>query len=127
MTDQVRVWRTGTWLYDGAVPIPVRIISLNWDPFWEEGYDSDPPLLNEEGWTYAVQFGHPPAHGVEVADRSEMSGGSQGAFAPAAQFLELERFQYPRSVALTLEEAVAAAEAVAAGGIRWASADAPAA
>ena len=127
MTRQMRVLRTGTWLYDGAVPIPVRIIALNWDPFWEEDYDSDPPLLNEEGWAYGVQFGHPPGDSVGVAKPGEGSVEQQGPFAPTAQLLQLDRFQFPRSLAFTVEEAVAAADALAAGGIRWASADAPAA
>ena len=127
MTRQIRVLRTGTWLYDSSVPIPVRIISLNWDPFWEEGYDSDPPFLNEQGWVYGVQFGRPPGNRGEVVDRGEVSGEQDGAFAPTSQLLELEQFQFPRSLGLTVEEAVVAADAVAAGGIRWASADAPAA
>jgi hypothetical protein len=127
MIRQMRVWRTGTWLYDGSVPIPVRIISLNWDPLWEEAYDSEPPYLNDQGLAYSVQFGHPPWEGAEAVYAGEVSSESQGEFAPTARLLQLDRFQFPRAVGLTVEEAVAAADALAAGGIHWASADAPAA
>ena len=122
----MRVWKTGTWLYDGSVPVVVRIIALNWDPLWEEGHDPDPPYLNAEGWAYSLQLGH-TRNGASAAFPGAVSVETEGAFAPTAKLLELDRFQFPRAVGLTLDEAIQAAEALLDGGIRWASSDAPAA
>ena len=122
----MRVWKTGTWLYGGSVPVAVRVISLNWDPLWEEGYDRDPPYLNAEGWAYSVQFGH-TRNGAPAVFPGAVSAETEGAFAPTAKLLALDRFQFPRAVGLTLDEAIREAEALVDGGIRWASADAPAA
>jgi hypothetical protein len=78
MTRQVRVCREGTWLYDGAVPAPVRVIALNWDHFREED-DPDPPYLNAAGWAYAVQFGAPGSAGAGGGSGTEsMPSGTRG-------------------------------------------------
>jgi hypothetical protein len=123
---QMRVWKTGTWLYDGSVPVVVRIISLNWDPLWEEGYDPDPPYLNAEGWAYSLQLRH-THNGAPAVFSGAVAVEMTGAFARTAKLLELDRFQFPRAVGLTLDEAIQAAEALLEGEIRWASSDAPAA
>ena len=122
---QMRVGKTGTWLYDGS-PVVVRIISLYWDPLWEEGYDPDPPYLNPEGWAYSLQFGH-TRNGAPAVFPGASSVEWAGGFESAAKLLELDRFQFPRAVGLTLDEAIREAEALLEGGIRWSTSDAPAA
>ena len=51
---QREVIRTGVWLYDGAVPMTVRVIRQNFDPQHEEEYDSDPPQERETQLTEAA-------------------------------------------------------------------------
>ena len=34
----------------------VRILVQNWDYYWEEGYDPDPPDLNAVGQAYYVLY-----------------------------------------------------------------------
>jgi hypothetical protein len=55
----VTVMKTGTWLYDGQVEKPVRIIRQTWDYHYEEGYDDEPPCLNDEGYAFYAVYGEP--------------------------------------------------------------------
>ncbi|GIE97510.1 hypothetical protein Ari01nite_49750 [Paractinoplanes rishiriensis] len=91
---------TGWWMYDGIVPIPVRVVMLDYD-FWyalgEADGDLDPdeaPRLNPDGRLYYVR--HRP--GWPEGDQH---------FWPDSQGF------------LTLEEALAAAEAAISGPVRW--------
>ena len=59
MSEPIRVLKSGTWLYAGEVVCDVRIIVQNWDYYFEEGFDPDPPSLNENGEAYYVQFASP--------------------------------------------------------------------
>ena len=49
--------KSGVWLYDGVVETSVRIIEQNWDQYHEDGYTTDPPDLNEDGYAYYVVYG----------------------------------------------------------------------
>lgn len=55
--------KRGTWQYDRSVAKPVYIIRQNWDSYYEERYDSDPPSLNEDGDAYYAVFDEPSAEG----------------------------------------------------------------
>jgi hypothetical protein len=61
MADDLRVEvvRIGTWLYDGTVPTPVRILRQNWDYYYEKDFDEEPPSLNAEGCAFYVAYGEP--------------------------------------------------------------------
>ena len=54
---EVFVVRTGTWLYDGAVPMAVEILQQNWDYYLEEDFDDEPPVLNDAGLAFYVVYG----------------------------------------------------------------------
>ena len=49
--------KSGVWLYDKKAPTSVRVIRQNWDAHHEEGYDTDPPDLNQPGEAYYVVYG----------------------------------------------------------------------
>jgi len=59
----LRIVRTGTWFYDGAVPRPVDIVALSYD-WWYELGKADGNLSpgerelepDAEGWIYYVRF-----------------------------------------------------------------------
>jgi hypothetical protein len=85
-----RVVKQGTWLYDGTVPMPVWIIVQNWDFFYEEGFDEDPPDLNADGEVYYPVF-RTGYYGYEPGSHSCMS----------------------------LDDAVEVAEKIIQGGIAW--------
>ncbi len=59
MSLKAEVVKVGTWLYDENVEMSVRIIRQNWDYYYEEGYDDEPPRLNSEGHAYYVDYGAP--------------------------------------------------------------------
>ncbi|MBK7951771.1 MAG: hypothetical protein IPK00_24155 [Deltaproteobacteria bacterium] len=57
------VVRTGTWLYDGSVDMPVDIIGLDYDFWYQIGKADDqlepgeePEALSPEGFLYYVRF-----------------------------------------------------------------------
>ena len=56
---EVTVVKTGTWLYDGQVEKPVRILRQTWDYYHEDGYDEEPPDLNDEGFAFYAVYGEP--------------------------------------------------------------------
>lgn len=59
MEPESKIIQVGTWLYDGTVEKSVRIIRQNWDYFYEEGYDDDPPDLNADGHAFYAVYGAP--------------------------------------------------------------------
>ena len=94
MTQAVKVLKRGTWLYAGEVVCDVHIIVQNWDYYFEEGFDPDPPSLNEQGEAYYVQFGSP---------------------------VERNAFGLRSRTCLSLEEAVKLAEEISPSPIVWQS------
>lgn len=56
---EAEVVKTGTWLYDGRIEKPVRILRQTWDHFRDEGYDDDPHDLNDEGYAYYAVYSAP--------------------------------------------------------------------
>lgn len=94
------VIKAGTWLYDGQVETPVRILRQTRDEYHEPGYDDDPPDLNEEGHAFIVVYGEPspPEPGREAAG---------------------PRWPSRSHTCLSLEEAVALAERTVGSGITW--------
>jgi hypothetical protein len=46
-------------MYDGIVPTPVRILQQNWDYYYEEDFDKEPPHLNADGLAFYVVYGAP--------------------------------------------------------------------
>ncbi len=60
---EVETVRVGEWLYDGKVPMPVRIIVQNWDYYYEEGYDPEEPDLNASGLAFYVVYGEQSVNG----------------------------------------------------------------
>ena len=63
MKRQQKVIKSGTWLYDGQVEKFVLIIKQNWDYYYDEGYDTDPPDLNEAGDAYYLVYDSPDEQG----------------------------------------------------------------
>lgn len=59
-----RLILVGNWLYDGAIPKPVRIFSLNYDFYFDldEGYHEEAQQieLNEQGEQYVVVWHNEP-------------------------------------------------------------------
>ena len=55
--------KSGRWLYDNMVWKPVYILRQNYDPLYEEGFDDEPPTLNDDGVSYTVAFGEPTTAG----------------------------------------------------------------
>lgn len=51
-----KIIKQGYWSYNGK-KMDIYILIQNWDYFYEEGYDKEPPDLNEEGLAYYVIFG----------------------------------------------------------------------
>ena len=94
MAEEVRVIKTGTWRYAGEVICDVRIIVQRWDYYYEEGFDQEPPDLNEAGEAYYVQFGPPTVRGA---------------------------FTHRSRTCLSLEEAVKLAEEMSPSEIAWQS------
>jgi hypothetical protein len=100
MDLEAKVVRVGAWLYDGIVETSVRIVRQNWDCYHEEGFSDEPPDLNAEGHAFYAVFGAPlPPE-------------------PGSQLQELRYPSRSRSC-LSLEEAVALAEATVGGSIAW--------
>jgi hypothetical protein len=119
MTERMRVLREAVWRYAGSVELPDRVIARDWE-WLREADDPDLPALDADGWAYYVRFGR-----VE-RDAAGVSSEAQGEFAPTARLLNLDRYQSPRDLSLSADEAIAAAER-AAPGIRWARDGSPAA
>ena len=96
----VTVMKVGTWLYDGQVEMSLRILRQTWDYYHEPGYDPDPPDLDGEGHAYYAVYGAaiPPA--------------------PDSPYRHDDWPSRSRSC-LSLEEAVALAEATVGPGIDW--------
>lgn len=92
MKHRQQVIKSGTWLYDGQVEKAILIIRQNWDYYYEEGYDSDPPDLNEAGEAYYLAYDGPD---------------EQGRYRPQSK------------TCLSPEEAIRLAEKTIVGGIRW--------
>ena len=63
MEHRQKIIKSGTWLYDGQVEKTISIIRQNWDYYYEEGYDSDPPDLNEAGQAYYLVYDGPDEKG----------------------------------------------------------------
>ncbi len=74
--------KSGTWLYDNAIPHEVWIVKQNFEYHYEEGYEDGPEQLNADGEAYQVVYSR---------------DGRVSALGPAR---------------LSLEEAIAAAEAI---------------
>ena len=74
---EVTVVKTGTWLYDGQVEKPVRILRQTWDYYHEDGYDEEPPSLNDAGFAFYAVYGEPwaPEPGREDREPDWFSGG----------------------------------------------------
>jgi len=96
----VTLMKTGTWLYDGQVEKPVRIIRQTWDYYYEEGYDEQQPCLNDEGYVYYAVYGEPNAPEPGLEDRGP-------------------RWFSRSHGCLSLEEAVALAERTIGSKIAW--------
>jgi hypothetical protein len=47
------VLRFGTWMYDGLVPLRVRLRRMNWNG-WLPNDDEEPPVIGPDGWAYFV-------------------------------------------------------------------------
>jgi hypothetical protein len=97
----------------------VRIISLNWDMFHEPDYDAEPPVLTEDGWAYYVQWELLPQGGSPAYRPTILSPDESGPFAPAARLLELDRYDYPRTLSLSVDEAVSRTEKLVPSPIIW--------
>ncbi len=97
---EVIVVKTGTWLYEGQVEKPVRILRQTWDYYHEDGYDDEPPDLNDEGFAFYAVYGE--------SRRPE----------PGREDRELDWFSRSRTC-LSLEEAVAVAEKAIGSAITW--------
>ncbi len=97
---EVTVVKTGTWLYDDQVEKPVRILRQTWDYYHEEGYDEEPPDLNDEGFVFYAVYGE--------SRRPE----------PGREDREPDWFSRSRTC-LSLEEAVAVAEKAIGSAITW--------
>jgi hypothetical protein len=58
---------TGTWLYDGTVRMPVYVVRLDYDFWYEIAAEDDElspgevPALNPDGYLYYVLFQEVPA------------------------------------------------------------------
>ena len=63
MKHRQKVLKSGTWLYDSQVEKTILIIRQNWDYYYEEGYDSDLPDLNEAGEAYYLVYDGPDESG----------------------------------------------------------------
>lgn len=87
-----KIVKMGTWLYDDTVPTTVRIIVQNWDYNFEEGWDDDPPDLNENGEAFYAVYGEQHDNGS---------------------------WQSRSRTCLSLEEAIALAEKTIQGPINW--------
>lgn len=65
----IKVFRSGTWLYDGVVIKPVDIIGLDYD-FWYDLHKVDgllspedkPEPLSDDGWLYYARFRYAGEH-----------------------------------------------------------------
>lgn len=93
----LRLVAIGTWLYDGDVPMPVRVIESDRDFWFDVGQadgeleEDESPHLNEKGRCYYVLY----------------------------RDLDLDRF-WPDSIGfLSLEEALAEAEAKVPTEVEW--------
>ena len=97
---EVTVVKIGTWLYDGQVEKPVRVLRQTWDYYYEDGYSDGAPDLNDEGHAFYAVYGEPwtPEPGRE----------------------DQEPRWFSRSrTCLSLEEAVAVAEQAIGSEIAW--------
>lgn len=56
MKKKVEIIKKGYWLYNNDVRKPIEICKQNWDFYYEEGYENEPPDLNELGEAYYVLF-----------------------------------------------------------------------
>ena len=61
----MKIVRRGLWLYDGSVSMPVDIVSLNYDFWYELGKADDqlepdevPQPMNERGVLYYYRYRH---------------------------------------------------------------------
>jgi hypothetical protein len=53
---KAEIVKSGTWVYGDSVIHEVWIVKQNFDFYYEEGFDSEPEQLNENGETYHVIF-----------------------------------------------------------------------
>lgn len=71
--SQMEYWReiilSTTWLYDGSVPVQAYVVKQNFDPYYEEDYDPDLPVVNEDGESYSLVFGELRAGGWFWSER----------------------------------------------------------
>ena len=100
MNRQISVALVGTWLYDGAIEKSVRILQQNWDYYFEEGYDDDPPDLNPDGYAFYAVYG--PQLPPEPANPRQEA-----------------RYALRSRTCLSLEEAIKIAEESVEGPIAW--------
>jgi hypothetical protein len=49
--------------HDQKIAMRVRILVQNWDYYFEEEFDPDPPSLSHEGLAYYVVYGEPSERG----------------------------------------------------------------
>lgn len=56
MENKIEIIKKGHWLYNNEIPISIEIVKQNWDFYYEEGYENEPPDLNELGEAYYVIF-----------------------------------------------------------------------
>ena len=94
MEYEVREYRRGTWLYDGHVPVRVRVIAINWDEYFEPGHD-DAPNLNHEGWAFHLQFEYLPSAGRPVRHPEELEACYKGSYDAVARLLRRDQFDRP--------------------------------
>ncbi len=92
MKHRQKVVKSGRWLYDGQVEKFVLIIKQNWDYYYDEGYDTDLPELNEAGDAYYLVYDEP---------------NKQGRYHPQSR------------TCLSLQEAITLAEETIVGDICW--------
>ena len=57
MEKTIDVLIKGIWNYAEDVNKPIEVIKQNWDFYYEDGYEDEPPDLNDNGEAYYVIFG----------------------------------------------------------------------
>jgi hypothetical protein len=102
------------------VVVPVRVVAFDWGLLrWPEDDVDESP--EPAGPAYGLQIGHLPQDGRAGVYPGAVDEAQQGAFAPTARLLELDRFAMPRNPHTTEQAAVADAEALLGAGLRWTS------
>jgi phosphodiesterase/alkaline phosphatase D-like protein len=54
MSEKAYIVKSGTWLYDKAIPTEVWIVKQNFDYYYEEGFEDESEKLNENGEVFQI-------------------------------------------------------------------------